>query len=64
VPLYLLYEGAILASWIIDRRRTPSGDANGSPLTATWALLASVALWKEARLGQRLRPSASRAASA
>lgn len=52
VPLYLLYEGAIFASWIIDRRRTPREDPS-SPVALISALLGSVALWKQTRLATR-----------
>jgi sec-independent protein translocase protein TatC len=64
VPLYLLYEGAIFASWLIDRRRTPREDDPTSPAAALSAILGGVALWRRTRLAQVLRPSASRAASA
>jgi hypothetical protein len=61
VPLYLLYEGAILASWIIDRRRTPREEDPTSPVAALSAILGSVALWRQTRLARPLRPAASRA---
>ena len=57
VPLYVLYEGAILASWIIDRRRTPRGDAEASPIAKLWALLGGVALWRQARVARTLVPA-------
>jgi sec-independent protein translocase protein TatC len=59
IPLYLLYEGAIFASWIIDRRRTPRvGVDSASPLAAVGALLGSAALWRQARLSGAMRPVA------
>ena len=64
VPLYLLYEGAILASWLIDRGRTRREEDSDSPVTAVSAVLGSIALWRRRRLSQVLRTSASRAASA
>ena len=62
VPLYLLYEGAILASRIIDRRRTPRDENEESPLTILSTILGSVALWRQRRLGQPLRRIRGRAA--
>jgi len=64
VPLYLLYEGAILASWLIDRRRTPREEDSAAPAAVLSAILGSVALWRGRRHAQVLRPATPRAASA
>jgi sec-independent protein translocase protein TatC len=52
LPLYLLYEGAILASWLIDRRRTPHEEDSNSPIAAFSAVVGSVALWRRTRFAK------------